>query len=191
LLVWSNVLGIGSCGFVLSLLASVLTVSYSVKLIFWTFFSSSYQGLKSSLTSIHPVTYLEMLVLGCLSLFSIFIGFVMRDRFVGLASNYLVPVLSDSNIYYNSEFLSPFYKFIILLTLVLGLSFAFWLNLYWSTFYYWFLSVWTVELSWVAITCSKFFICKLYFYMFFNQYVASVVLDFGYKSFWVWYKWIL
>jgi NADH:ubiquinone oxidoreductase subunit 5 (subunit L)/multisubunit Na+/H+ antiporter MnhA subunit len=34
LLVWSNVLGIGSCGFVLSLLASVLTVSYSVKLIF-------------------------------------------------------------------------------------------------------------------------------------------------------------
>jgi hypothetical protein len=66
-----------------------------------------------------------MLVLGCLSLFSIFIGFVMRDRFVGLASNYLVPVLSDSNIYYNSEFLSPFYKFIILLTLVLGLSFAF------------------------------------------------------------------
>lgn len=191
MLVWSNVLGIGSCGFVLSLLASVLTVSYSVKLIFWTFFSSSYQGLKSRLTGIHPIAYLEMLVLGCLSLFSIFIGFIMRDRFIGLASGYLVPVLADSNIYCNSEFLSPLYKVIILLTLIFGLSFAFWLNLYWSTVYYWFLSFWTVELSWVAITCSKFFICKLYFYMLFNQYVASVVLDFGYKSFWVWYRWIL
>ena len=81
--------------------------------------------MKSRLTGIHPITYLEMLVLGCLSLFSIFIGFIMRDRFIGLASGYLVPVLADSNIYYNSEFLSPFYKVIILLTLIFGLSFAF------------------------------------------------------------------
>ena len=176
-------------GFILSLLATLLTVSYSIKLIYWTFFSTTYFGLKINLMNIHRITLLEKIVLFCLSIFSIFIGFVMRDHFIGLGSNYLTPSLLYSNIYNDSEFLSLFYKIIILLVLVVGLIIACIISFYWSIFYR--KALLELDNWFILISCSKFLICKWYFDMVVNQYIANIVLDFGYRSFWVWDKWIL
>ena len=109
-------------GFILSLIASLLTAGYSMKIIYWTFFASTYQGLKKTLFSVHRITFLETLTLFVLSCFSIFIGYVMRDHFVGLGSDYLLPALNYSNLYSDSEFLLIFYKVSILAILIVGVA---------------------------------------------------------------------
>ena len=46
----------------------------------------------------------------------------MRDHFVGLGSDYLLPALNYSNLYSDSEFLLIFYKVLILVILIVGVA---------------------------------------------------------------------
>lgn len=175
-------------GFWISLVASLLTVSYSVKIIYWTFFSQTYYGVKNILINIHRISSLEILVLCCLSLFSIFIGFITRDRFIGLGGLYLSPALKYSNIYSDSEFLSAWYKVLIMLCLFGGLILGYVFISSWGWVQY---NMLVIEKWFTLCYYSRFLICKWYFDMFINQYIAYPILNFGYKSFWVWDKWIL
>jgi NADH:ubiquinone oxidoreductase subunit 5 (subunit L)/multisubunit Na+/H+ antiporter MnhA subunit len=67
--------------------AAVLTVFYSVRLIYVVFLDS-YSGFKLSVITHSKVTNLEILILGFLGILSMSTGYFFKDLFLGLGSAY-------------------------------------------------------------------------------------------------------
>jgi NADH:ubiquinone oxidoreductase subunit 5 (subunit L)/multisubunit Na+/H+ antiporter MnhA subunit len=60
---------------------------YSVRLLFFVFINS-FNGFKHTIKNYHKPALIEYLVLSILLFLSVLSGFIFKDSFVGLGSNY-------------------------------------------------------------------------------------------------------
>ena len=107
----------------LGVLAAFITSFYSIRLIYLVFFASSNSTTKT-INSAHESRSFIFYILSILGFFSIFIGFVFKDIFVGLGTDFwnnsVFQLYTNSDIL-QAEFLSFHYKLIPLVFSVAGM----------------------------------------------------------------------
>lgn len=110
----------------LGVLAAFITSFYSARLAYLVFFSKPNGPVRSISTSHESKSYI-FYVLFLLSFISIFIGFIFKDLFIGLGTDFWANSIfyfySNSDILY-AEFLDYYYKLIPLIFSILGLVFS-------------------------------------------------------------------
>lgn len=170
----------------LALLTALFTGIYSSDSLDDAFFEET-NSRKVLLENIHSTSYQEMFVLTILALLSLFSGYIFKDIFVGLGTDFLTGFQqldnpekwhlwgtpSSHNIA-SAEFLPVSIK---LLPLVLSLVVGFAAKRYETTVYQSYLSITFLSHKW-------------YFDMLQNAYICYNFLRFSYAMFWQWDKYI-
>ena len=110
----------------LGVFAAFITSFYSIRLIYLVFFSKP-NSYARAVSSSHESSSFIFYVLGFLGFLSIFIGFIFKDLFIGLGTDFWAN--SIFNLYINSdilyaEFLDYYYKLIPLVFSIGGLFFS-------------------------------------------------------------------
>ena len=82
-----------------------MTAFYSMRLLYAAFFTTS-QGNKKVLENAHEPSFAMTIPLVILAVFSIYIGYLMRDLFVGVGSPFLEFVGQEKHHGVESEFIS-------------------------------------------------------------------------------------
>ena len=158
----------------LALFSALLTSFYTFKLIYLTFYSPPKMSFVSY-EKTHEPGKLILIVLGILSVFSIFFGFFFKDMFLGYGN---VPWISVfpcnriANSYFDAEFSNIFLKSLpILLTLfgIYGVFLIFFFNSQTFTQLSFFLSL------------SIFFYRKWHFDLVYNSFFGKFFLNYGYS----------
>lgn len=109
----------------LSIIAASLTAAYSFKLldqVFW----SDFNGFKSTIYANAKTTHIEFIILTVLLCFAVTSGYLFRDMFVGLGSNFYsfpITVLSFASFVVDVEFLPLSLKLFPLLVTCLVIEF--------------------------------------------------------------------
>jgi NADH-ubiquinone oxidoreductase chain 5 len=107
----------------LGVVAAFITSFYSIRLVYLVFFAKS-NSFSRSVSSSHESSSFIFYVLTFLGFLSIFIGFVFRDLFVGLGTDFwansIFNLYNNSDILY-AEFLEYYYKLIPLFFSIFGL----------------------------------------------------------------------
>jgi proton-translocating NADH-quinone oxidoreductase chain L len=107
----------------LGVIAAFITSFYSIRLIYLVFFSSSNSNSRSVSSSHESSSYI-FYVLSFLGFLSIFIGFVFRDIFIGLGTDFwansIFTLYTHNEILY-AEFIDYYFKLIPLIFSVFGL----------------------------------------------------------------------
>lgn len=109
--------------FILLYLTSIITVLYSLKLIYKIFFNKAL-GFKQKYISAHEAKPIVLFIYSILIFFSIFSGILLKDIFIGYGSIFFansIFYLPKNYMLSYIEFINPFIKFFILLIPIFGL----------------------------------------------------------------------
>jgi NADH-ubiquinone oxidoreductase chain 5 len=167
---------VGYFSFILGTLAAFCTAFYSIRLLFLVFLAEP-NGNKVILQNVHEGSWRMTLPLFILSLFSIFIGFICKDQFIGFGTNYwgsAIFVLPYNYLLSDIEFIDIFYKILPLIVTILGASFSYFLYSYQVLNY--FLLKKTAIFKWIYTFLNK----KWYFDRLYNEFISQNALIFGY-----------
>lgn len=110
----------------LSAVAAILTMFYSARLLYLVFVGS-FSGFKITIANRSKVTGIEMFILGLLGLLSISTGYLFRDAFTGVGSDYFsnfTVTLPSSWSFINLEFIPTEVKLAPLATSIIALFVA-------------------------------------------------------------------
>ena len=66
----------------------MFTTAYSFKIAYWSFYSRTSFNFKEVVKNWHSITLIEVIVLGILSILSIWAGFLFKDCFIGFGTGY-------------------------------------------------------------------------------------------------------
>lgn len=149
----------------LGVFAAFITSFYSIRLIYLVFFTKP-NSYAQAVNSSHESSSFIFYVLGFLGFLSIFIGFIFKDLFIGLGTDFWAN--SIFNLYINSdilyaEFLDYYYKLIPLVFSIAGLSFS--LFIYFIVYDYTFFIVKNKFFRYVYFFLAK----KWYFDLLYNN----------------------
>lgn len=167
----------GIAVYVIAVIGAIFTTLYSVKVLFLTFLGSP-NGSKSSYEHAHEGNIFLNLPLIILALFSIFFGFILKDIFIGLGSNFF----SDNSLFIhpiheiliNTEFALPtIFKLLPLIFTVLFTVIA----LVFSEFLP--ENVLAFKLSKLGYNIYGFFNQRFLIEFFYNNYITSLILNLG------------
>nr|YP_010507793.1 NADH dehydrogenase subunit 5 [Phytophthora hedraiandra]UXG55891.1 NADH dehydrogenase subunit 5 [Phytophthora hedraiandra] len=157
------------------------TAFYSTRLLFFAFLSET-NAYKNIIKNAHDVPLEMGIPLGLLAFGSIFIGYISKDMFVGLGSNfwnnsiYIDPL---NNQMIDAEFLPTFFKLLPVILSFCGLFSAFYLYFFKFKFLY------NLKISEYGIYFYNFLNRKWYFdkiyYEFINQYILKIGYNVTYK----------
>ena len=171
----------GHFAYWLGTIAAFFTAFYSTRLLYFSFLSET-NAYKNIIKDAHDVPLAMGLPLGLLAFGSIFIGYLSKDMFVGLGSNfwnnslYINPV---NNQMIDAEFLPTFFKLLPVILSFTGLFSAFYLYFFKFQFFY------KLKTSNIGLYLYNFLNRKWYFdkiyYEFINQYVLKIGYDVTYK----------
>ena len=171
----------GHFAYWLGTIGAFFTAFYSTRLIFFAFLSET-NAYKNIIKNAHDVPLEMGFSLGLLAFGSIFIGYISKDMFVGLGSNfwnnsiYINPL---NNQFIDAEFLPIFFKILPVILSFLGLFSAFYLYFLKFKFLY------NIKISPYGLYFYNFLNRKWYFdkiyYEFINQYVLQIGYNFTYK----------
>lgn len=176
-----------SFSFILGLLAAFCTAFYSFRLIYLTFLNNP-SGFKHTFFNFHDTSFTMIVVLSILSIGSILSGFILKDIFVGMGSDfwlnsiYLDP--SNKEVFCEYEYIPLYIKLIPLFCGIVGSSSALLFSyLYFNhlisltlveqfkqTFYY--KNIYKPVLDFLG---ERWYFDKIY-----NEYIAFPLLNFGY-----------
>jgi NADH-ubiquinone oxidoreductase chain 5 len=171
----------GHFAYWLGTIGAFFTAFYSTRLLFFAFLSET-NAYKNIIKHAHDVPFEMGLPLGLLAFGSIFIGYLSKDLFVGLGSNFW-----NNSIYINplhnqmidSEFLPILFKLLPVILSFLGLFSALYLYFFKFKFLY------TIKTSKIGLYCYNFLNRKWYFdkiyYEFVNQYILKIGYNVTYK----------
>jgi NADH-ubiquinone oxidoreductase chain 5 len=112
-----------------------------------------------------------------LSFFSIFIGYISKEIFIGFGTSFWgssIFIIPSNYGLLNIEFLSLTYKILPLILTFIGLFSAYFLFAY-NIFYYF-----SIKITPLFKTFYTFFIKKWYFDRFYNEFLTQKVLSFSY-----------
>nr|QPN54029.1 NADH dehydrogenase subunit 5 [Phytophthora chlamydospora] len=157
------------------------TAFYSTRLLFFAFLSET-NAYKNIIKNAHDVPLEMGIPLGLLAFGSIFIGYISKDMFVGLGSNFW-----NNSIYINplnnqmidAEFLPTFFKLLPVILSFGGLFSAFYLYFFKFKFLY-NLKISEYGLYFYNFLNRKWYFDKIY-YEFINQYILKIGYNVTYK----------
>jgi proton-translocating NADH-quinone oxidoreductase chain L len=171
----------GHFAYWLGTIGAFFTAFYSTRLLFFAFLSET-NAYKNIIKNAHDVPLEMGIPLGLLAFGSIFIGYLSKDMFVGLGSNFW-----NNSIYINplnnqmidAEFLPTFFKLLPVILSFGGLFFAFYLYFFKFKFLY-NLKISEYGLFFYNFLNRKWYFDKIY-YEFINQYILKVGYNVTYK----------
>ena len=171
----------GHFAYWLGTIGAFFTAFYSTRLLFFAFLSET-NAYKNIIKNAHDVPLEMGIPLGLLAFGSIFIGYISRDMFVGLGSNFW-----NNSIYINpfhnqmidAEFLPTFFKILPVILSFWGLFGAFYLYFFKFKFLY-NLKISKYGLYFYNFLNRKWYFDKIY-YEFINQYILQIGYNFTYK----------
>ena len=164
----------GHFSYWLGTIGAFFTAFYSTRLVFLVFLSET-NAYKNIIRNAHDVPLEMGLPLGLLAFGSIFIGYISKDLFVGLGSNfwnnsiYIHPL---NNQMIDAEFLPTFFKILPVIFSFSGLFGAFYLYFFKFKFLY-NLKISEYGLYFYNFLNRKWYFDKLY-YEFINQYILKI-----------------
>lgn len=163
--------------YVISTIGAIFTTLYSVKVLFLTFLTNP-NGPLINYKKAHEGDIFMSLPLKILAVFSIFIGYIIKDMFIGLGSGFF----SD-----NSIFIHPYHE--IMLDTEFGVPILFKLLPFVFTALFSFISILLFEylsiiliyfkLSRLGYNIFSFFNQRFLIELFYNRFITSVVLMLG------------
>ncbi len=171
----------GHFAYWLGTVGAFFTAFYSTRLLFFAFLSET-NAYKNVIKHAHDVPLEMGLPLGLLAFGSIFIGYLSRDMFVGLGSNfwnnsiYINPI---NNQMIDAEFLPTFIKLLPVIFSFSGLFSAFYLYFFKFKFLYK-LKTSNLGLYFYNFLNRKWYFDKIY-YEFINQYILKIGYNYSYK----------
>jgi len=113
---------IGTFSYWLGILSASITAFYSLKLVYMTFLSNP-NGFKNSMQLVSEPPLFMILPLALLSFFSIFLGFLTKDLFIGLGTpfwNNAILVLPLNSNMLDADFIPSYIKFIPFFLSIIG-----------------------------------------------------------------------
>lgn len=171
----------GHFAYWLGTVGAFFTAFYSTRLLFFAFLSET-NAYKNVIKNAHDVPLEMGLPLALLALGSIFIGYISRDMFVGLGTNFWnnsIYIMPNNNQMIDAEFLYTFFKLLPVLLSFFGLFSAFYLYFFKFKFLY------NLKMSKYGLYLYNFLNRKWYFdklyYEFINQYILKIGYNFTYK----------
>nr|DAZ89016.1 TPA_asm: NADH dehydrogenase subunit 5 [Phytophthora podocarpi] len=171
----------GHFAYWLGTIGAFFTAFYSTRLLFFVFLSET-NAYKNIIKNAHDVPLEMGIPLGLLAFGSIFIGYISKDMFVGLGSNFW-----NNSIYINplnnqmidAEFLPTFFKLLPVILSFCGLFSAFYLYFFKFKFLY-NLKISEYGLYFYNFLNRKWYFDKIY-YEFINQYILKIGYNVTYK----------
>nr|YP_010508049.1 NADH dehydrogenase subunit 5 [Phytophthora gonapodyides]UXG56390.1 NADH dehydrogenase subunit 5 [Phytophthora gonapodyides] len=171
----------GHFAYWLGTVGAFFTAFYSTRLLFFAFLSET-NAYKNIIKNAHDVPLEMGIPLGLLAFGSIFIGYISKDMFVGLGSDFW-----NNSIYINplnnqmldAEFLPTFFKLLPVILSFGGLFSAFYLYFFKFKFLY-NLKISEYGLYFYNFLNRKWYFDKIY-YEFINQYILKVGYNVTYK----------
>nr|YP_010507832.1 NADH dehydrogenase subunit 5 [Phytophthora capensis]UXG55929.1 NADH dehydrogenase subunit 5 [Phytophthora capensis] len=171
----------GHFAYWLGTIGAFFTAFYSTRLLFFAFLTET-NAYKNIIKNAHDVPLEMGIPLGLLAFGSIFIGYISKDMFVGLGSNFW-----NNSIYINplnnqmidAEFLPTFFKLLPVILSFCGLFGAFYLYFFKFKFLY-NLKISEYGLYFYNFLNRKWYFDKIY-YEFINQYILQIGYNVTYK----------
>ena len=145
-------------------------------------FLSETNSYKNIIKNAHEVPFEMGLPLGILAFGSIFIGYLTKDMFVGLGSNFWnnsIYIDPFHNQIIDAEFLSTFIKLLPVILSFVGLFVSFYVYFLKFKFFF-FLKISKKGLLLYNFLNRKWYFDKIY-YEFINQYILQIGYNFTYK----------
>ena len=172
---FSNFNQISHFAFWLGLIGAFFTSFYSIRLLFFVFLSET-NLYKNIVKNIHDVVYQMGIPLGILAFFSIFSGYLLKDMFVGLGTNFwnnsiFINPLNTN--YIDTEFLNFLIKILPIFFSFLGIIIAFFLYNYKQKMLLKF------KISKLGLNFYNFFNKKWYFDKIYNEFINQKILKIG------------
>jgi proton-translocating NADH-quinone oxidoreductase chain L len=162
----------------IALISVLYTMLYSIRLLFYVFYDQ-YKGFYIKLFYINESGILITFVLFFLSIFSIFIGFIFKDLYIGLGTdiwnNSLVFLYNSYNIF-KFEFLSFFIKLLPLIISLIAI-----IIFYLSYDYYNYFIISNLYINNLYQKIHFFFSKKWYFDIIYNFYIVKYFFNFSYN----------
>ena len=161
----------------ISTIGAMFTTLYSVKVLYMTFLTNP-NGPLMDYKHVHESDIFMSAPLIILALFSIFFGYITKDIFIGLGSNFFVDnslfIHPSHEIMLNTEFAVPtFWKILpLILTLLLSFFSIVFLEFVPKTLVYF-------NLSSVGYNIYGFFNQRFLIELFYNKYITDFVLKLG------------
>jgi proton-translocating NADH-quinone oxidoreductase chain L len=172
----------GHFSYYLGTFAAFFTAFYSIRLLFLVFLAEP-NGHKTSILNAHEGSWRMTFPLFILSLFSISIGFLTRDLFIGFGTDFWgmsIFVLPQNYVLTDIEFIDLFHKLLPLIISILGASFAYFLYSFGLEFFY------SIKKTSMFKRIYNFLNRKWYFDRLYNeifgQYALNISYHFAYKN---------
>jgi NADH-ubiquinone oxidoreductase chain 5 len=163
--------------YIIAVIGAIFTTLYSVKVLYLTFLTNP-NGSIMYYKNAHESDIFISLPLVILAIFSIFFGFIAKDIFVGLGSNFFVNnslfIHPDHEIMINTEFAVPsLFKLLPFIFTITFTMLAIILSEFLSE------TVANFKLSILGKTIFGFFNQRFLVELFYNKYITRLVLDLG------------
>ena len=154
----------------------LFTAFYSFRLIYLTFINN-FNGYRIILNKVHESEILMLLPLIILALGSIFIGFLTRDFFIGIGTDFwdsAIFILPSNLFYIEAEFLPVFIKWLPFFLSSIGIFLASYINIFNCNFFKY--NKYNSFYSFFTFLVSK----KWYIDILQNRFIVKILLNFGY-----------
>lgn len=170
---------VGQFSYILGILAAFCTAFYSTRLLYLVFLSNS-NANKKIILNVHEGTWRLTFPLLILSFFSIFIGYISKELFIGLGNNFWGSSIFIKPVNYimkDIEFLPTHYKLLPLIVTLIGSFSSYLLYVFQIDGYF---SLKKLRTSKIIF---NFFNKKWYFDRVYNEFVVQMVLSSSYYFF--------
>lgn len=171
----------GHFAYWLGTIGAFFTAFYSTRLLFFAFLTET-NAYKNIIKNAHDVPLEMGIPLGLLAFGSIFIGYISKDMFVGLGTNFWnnsIYINPMNNQMIDAEFLPTFFKLLPVILSFCGLFSAFYLYFFKFKFLY-NLKISEYGLFFYTFLNRKWYFDKIY-YEFINQYILKIGYNVTYK----------
>jgi NADH-ubiquinone oxidoreductase chain 5 len=163
--------------YTIAVIGAIFTTLYSIKVIYLTFLTNP-NGRIENYKHAHESDIYISLPLIILAIFSIFFGFLTKDLFIGLGSNFFADnsifIHPWNEIMINTEFAVPsLFKLLPFIFTISFSVFALILSEFLSK------SILDFKLSTIGKTIFGFFNQRFLIELFYNQYITNVILKLG------------
>jgi NADH-ubiquinone oxidoreductase chain 5 len=166
---------LGHFCYYLGTFAAFFTAFYSTRLIFLIFLSNA-NGNKNSIINAHEGGWKLSFPLGVLIIFSVVIGYLSKELFIGFGTNFWngsIFILPQNYLLVDVEFISLFFKLLPLLLTLLGLFSAYFLYSFKLSQYFLLKKTSFFKIFYTFFN-KKWYIDRVY-----NQYITQNLLKFG------------
>jgi NADH-ubiquinone oxidoreductase chain 5 len=171
----------GHFAYWLGTIGAFFTAFYSTRLLFFAFLSET-NAYKNVIKDAHDVPLEMGIPLGILAFGSIFVGYLTRDMFVGLGTDFwnnAIFILPINNQMIDAEFLPSYIKLLPVIFSFSGLFSAFYLYFFKFRFLYE-LKISNIGLYFYNFLNRKWYFDKIY-YEFINQHMLKIGYNYSYK----------